>query len=950
MKTVTWLLVGLFLPSALCLLPLPNASAQTNNLTPALQQGLFEEEANRNLDAAVSNYQALVAQFDQDRPMAATAIFRLGECYRKLGQTNDAVIQYQRVVREFGDQTNLASLSRQNLTGLGVGSQPRFQERLQAIIAKSPYDGSGSSAVDATVRAQALEAEASSLKVQIEQLKQLPPVDLRIAIQQNYPNPVLTSLMQQLSQVDVELASLTNDYAPSDLHITRVQSKKDTLDRQIDAQVEGVIEGLKAKTDTDLNTAKALRDQAAAARPALLQIAPTTDDEEQEIRRLQQMIQNSPDLINSPNGPHPLINAANKGWLKVAGFLLDHGADINIADGQRQTALHHAAQAGNKGMAELLLSRGADVNAKDFWGQDPLNLAAGKGFLAVVEVLLANKADVNAVDEQGKTPLHPAALNGQATIVRTLLATGANPNAESQAGRSPLSYAAEGGSPETVKALLAAKADPNAGSMDAPLLIAVNAKNTTVAELLLEHGANPNTYGVVDWPSSPNFFNGRGRATPLYLAVSVNQLPLVKLLLKFKADPNDSQTDSRPLIFSAPQHLDILEALLDAGADPNGPNTAYPGSDPTAGEPLLMTFYHWPDSPERNVAFARLLIAHGASVNVRDNHGNTPLSVAVMQRNLELAKLLLTHNADVNVRNDAGSSPLDLAKNILLSNATSGSRTNASQLADLLRQHGALDHLPNWGCIAVSRPAADFSLTIFRKGTNDWNRFTLLETILNYYESSQNVSIPQGNNMWASYPANSMMPFPDLARLTIVRPRRDSTNETRITVNLLNETNGIDCSKDMPLEFGDEVEIPERDHSLGDNSVGLTEGQRRTLAGYLKGSAQLVVRDQKVRLSLYPYPSSSLIGSVLNSVEAQKVLLSSSDLSRVKVTRRDPKTGKRLEWVINCTPSATARPMVGGTIPLFPARTPNYNGSQSGAAPDLWLRDGDVIEVPEKQN
>ena len=50
---------------------------------------------------------------------AATAVFRLGECYRKLGKTNEAVLQYDRIVREFADEATLATLSRQNLAGLG---------------------------------------------------------------------------------------------------------------------------------------------------------------------------------------------------------------------------------------------------------------------------------------------------------------------------------------------------------------------------------------------------------------------------------------------------------------------------------------------------------------------------------------------------------------------------------------------------------------------------------------------------------------------------------------------------------------------------------------------------------------------------------------------------------------------------------------------------------------
>jgi Tetratricopeptide repeat len=90
----------------------------TNDLTTILQKGLFEEEANRNLDAAIASYQALVSQFDKDREVAAMAVFRLGECYRRLGRTDDAIGQYERIVRDFADQATLLTLSRQNLAQL----------------------------------------------------------------------------------------------------------------------------------------------------------------------------------------------------------------------------------------------------------------------------------------------------------------------------------------------------------------------------------------------------------------------------------------------------------------------------------------------------------------------------------------------------------------------------------------------------------------------------------------------------------------------------------------------------------------------------------------------------------------------------------------------------------------------------------------------------------------
>src|SRR5437899_3363215 len=113
-----------FFFSGLLGMALATAGAATNDLTAAMQRGLFEEEANHNFSAAIQAYQAVIGQFDQNRKLAATALFRLGECYRKQGATNEATAQYERVLREFSDQAGLADLSRQNLVGLGGTANP----------------------------------------------------------------------------------------------------------------------------------------------------------------------------------------------------------------------------------------------------------------------------------------------------------------------------------------------------------------------------------------------------------------------------------------------------------------------------------------------------------------------------------------------------------------------------------------------------------------------------------------------------------------------------------------------------------------------------------------------------------------------------------------------------------------------------------------------------------
>src|SRR5437899_4070583 len=85
-------------------------SPAADGLSETLQKGLFEEEANHNLEAAIKAYQSVLQQTDEQRKLAATAVFRLAECYRKLGKTNEAAAQYERILREFSDQSDLASL------------------------------------------------------------------------------------------------------------------------------------------------------------------------------------------------------------------------------------------------------------------------------------------------------------------------------------------------------------------------------------------------------------------------------------------------------------------------------------------------------------------------------------------------------------------------------------------------------------------------------------------------------------------------------------------------------------------------------------------------------------------------------------------------------------------------------------------------------------------------
>jgi polysaccharide biosynthesis transport protein len=122
-----------------------------------------------------------------------------------------------------------------------------------------------------------LEIETRYMKTekQLTALQALSTNKLRDVLPTVVPDTALSDLLNKLYEAEQTCAALTNDYSPADSHITRVQSLKDELNRQIDVRVAGLLAGLenqarseKAQLDTlttSLDKAKA-NDQAEADR------------------------------------------------------------------------------------------------------------------------------------------------------------------------------------------------------------------------------------------------------------------------------------------------------------------------------------------------------------------------------------------------------------------------------------------------------------------------------------------------------------------------------------------------------------------------------------------------------------------------------------------------------------------------------------------------------------
>jgi len=158
---------------------------------------------------------------------------------------------------------------------------------------------------------------------------------------------------------------------------------------------------------------------------------------------------------------NPLIVATRLGQLDSVKCLLEHGANVNLEDSDRKTALHHAASSGQSDVMKELLDNKAEVNARDNTWKTPLHYAADNGHLTAVKTCLSYGADVNKVDKSNRTALYKAASNGHSDVMKELLGNKAEVNATDKHGQTPLHWAAVNGHLNAVIICLSYGADVN---------------------------------------------------------------------------------------------------------------------------------------------------------------------------------------------------------------------------------------------------------------------------------------------------------------------------------------------------------------------------------------------------------------------------------------------------------------------------------------------------------
>ncbi len=334
----------------------------------------------------------------------------------------------------------------------------------------------------------------------------------------------------------------------------------------------------------------------------------------------------------------PLHVASTGGHAPVIERLIEAGAGVSAtASTTGVTPLHLAAAAGSAAAAAALLDHGADVDARErAWGQTPLLFAAARDRAEAIRILLERGADPaitsKTVDlvadgrlagearrrqqavldafEAGDATATSSQVQAAVLAGRTRYLSGEVPPAEENTNARPpaietmggltaLLHAVRQGHVGAAMALLDGGADVNqvgGGDATSPLLMAAINAQFDLALMLIDRGADP------------NLASGLNGVTPLWATVNAEWQPRTRY-------PQPQQHGLQQATY-----LDVMAALLEAGADPDARLTRHPwymvysgcgnrncGLADTEGSTAF-----WRAAYATDVPAMRLLVDHGA--------------------------------------------------------------------------------------------------------------------------------------------------------------------------------------------------------------------------------------------------------------------------------------------------------------------------------------------------
>jgi ankyrin repeat protein len=259
-------------------------------------------------------------------------------------------------------------------------------------------------------------------------------------------------------------------------------------------------------------------------------------------------------------------------------------------------------------------------NIRTFDSTTLLMIAVNHEYYPMIHLLL-NYVNINDIDYiHGNTALMNAVLNNNLPMVQYLLSKNADVNIQSVSGHSALMYAIVHDYQVIANVLVnPTRLDIHSRFYTYPLTIAIDRNNTFMIKMMLQY---PEKLG-----------NSLYRA--MYICVNLRNLNLLELFLEMDI-PNQIKHKSFFLCIVKNQWIEGLELFLKYPYDVNE-------SDKTKETALHIAISN------KNVRIMKMLIDHGADVNIVLPGGLSPLAHACLrEHSFEEVMLLIDYGADVN--------------------------------------------------------------------------------------------------------------------------------------------------------------------------------------------------------------------------------------------------------------------------------------------------------------
>ena len=403
-----------------------------------------------------------------------------------------------------------------------------------------------------------------------------------------------------------------------------------------------------------------------------------------------------PDIANA-NRDTCLIVATDRSLREdLLQTLIDHGAKVNATNKQNLTALMVACWKGNTNAINVLLSAQVDPNIANANGDTCLTVATDRSLSKdMLQALIDRGAKVNASNKQSLTALMVACWKCNTDAINLLLNAGADPNiahtqndaclttdtdrsfsnevpqesvdydasadvnAAKKRGITALWIACHQGDIDTINALISAGADPNIAHAngDTCLKHAIDRGcSTEVLHLLIAHGADVNATNKQNVTALLSVCRRMLRVSPRartrtisirfkfrFRLIIQGNVDALNALLNAGADPNIVSINGQTCLHTAVYGQcckEVLQALIDHGADVNAANKS--------GVTALWIACHQGD-----IAAINVLLSAGADPKIVSSNGQTCLHSAVHGRcHKEVLQALIDHGPDVNVANN----------------------------------------------------------------------------------------------------------------------------------------------------------------------------------------------------------------------------------------------------------------------------------------------------------